>query len=56
MAHFLPPEHVRQVNKLEWPKRFHRNHQAALDAVSFKGLNRIEHLAKYPVHVLHVIR
>ena len=20
MAHFLPPEHVRQVNKLEWPK------------------------------------
>ena len=19
MAHFLPPEHVRQVNKLEWP-------------------------------------
>ena len=21
MAHFLPPEHVRQVNKLEWPKR-----------------------------------
>ena len=21
MAHFLPPEHVRQVNKLEWPYR-----------------------------------
>ena len=21
MAHFLPPEHVRQVNKLEWPKQ-----------------------------------
>ena len=21
MAHFLPPEHVRQVNKLEWPSR-----------------------------------
>ena len=20
MAHLLPPEHVRQVNKLEWPK------------------------------------
>ena len=20
MAQFLPPEHVRQVNKLEWPK------------------------------------
>ena len=20
MAHFLPPEHVGQVNKLEWPK------------------------------------
>ena len=19
MTHFLPPEHVRQVNKLEWP-------------------------------------
>ena len=22
MAHFLPPEHVRQVNKLEWPYLF----------------------------------
>ena len=21
MAHFLPPEHVRQVNKLEWPNQ-----------------------------------
>ena len=23
MADFLPPEHVRQVNKLEWPKPCH---------------------------------
>ena len=22
MAHLLPPEHVRQVNKLEWPYSF----------------------------------
>ena len=27
MAHFLPPEHVRQVNKLEWP---HHNMQVTI--------------------------
>ena len=35
MAHFLPPEHVRQVNKLEWPKMF---------SIFFFSTNVISHI------------
>ena len=36
MAHFLPPELVRQVNKLEWPK-MHSLDNVNLSGGSFLG-------------------
>ena len=32
MAHFLPPEHVRQVNKLEWPYLYMKMTKHCLNA------------------------
>ena len=31
MAHFLPPEHVRQVNKLEWPHAYIKKLKDTID-------------------------
>ena len=55
MAHFLPPEHVRQVNKLEWPKQFDCYHYLHIikpvfnyDLFSFKVDHIIQTHVAYP--------
>ena len=37
MAHFLPPELVRQVNKLEWPKIAIQTREGEMGEVSVES-------------------
>ena len=51
MAHFLPPELVRQVNKFEWPK-VENLHLAILSTHPWGGVAHVSFLPHYIIKSL----